>query len=248
MTMTGRGGGNFYVPVLVACGLPILQAATTSQFILLVTSLTAAAFFANNKSIDWKLALIIDPPTDVMAFVGGYYAHMLPGAILKIIFSAMLVLAGIFMLRPLKERTMINTAPGYWHRTFGEHHYVVNLWWTLPITAAAGLIAGMTGISGGAIKVPLMVLVCGVPMHIAVGTSTAMVAATAFMGLMGHTLAGDFTVTWVIPLSLAALLGGVMGAKVSLKTKSETLKKVFAYTTFAAAAFMASSVMMTSLN
>ena len=26
MTMTGRGGGNFYVPILVACGLPVLQA------------------------------------------------------------------------------------------------------------------------------------------------------------------------------------------------------------------------------
>jgi len=35
MSMTGRGGGNFYVPVLVACGLPMLQAATSAQCILL---------------------------------------------------------------------------------------------------------------------------------------------------------------------------------------------------------------------
>lgn len=247
MTMTGRGGGNFYVPILVACGLPMLQAATTSQFILLVTSLTAAVLFANNRTVDWKLALVIDPPTDVMAFVGGYYAHMLAGSTLKVIFSALLVLAGIFMLMPLKERTVKKKHKlGYWYRTFGENHYVVNLWWTIPITAAAGLVAGMTGISCGSFKVPLMALVCGVPIHIAVGTSSAMVAATAFMGMTGHAAAGDFTIVWAVPLGIAAILGGVIGVRVSLKTKSDTLKKVFAYTTFAAALFMVSSVFIQS--
>lgn len=243
MTMTGRGGGNFYVPLLIACGLPMLQAATTSQFILLVTSLTAAVLFANNRIIDWKLALVIDPPTDIMAFVGGYYAHVLPSVILKLIFSILLVIAGFFMLQPVKERKIYNKNRfGCWHRTFGEYQYVVNLWWALPITAAAGLAAGMTGISGGSFKVPLMALICGVPIHIAIGTSTAMVAATAFMGILGHAAAGDFVMLWAAPLGVAAILGGVTGARISLKKKSGTLKKVFAYTTFAAAFFMVSSV------
>ncbi len=243
MTMTGRGGGNFYVPLLIACGLPMLQAATTSQFILLVTSLAAAAFFANNRIIDWKLALVIDPPTDIMAFAGGYYAHVLPSAILKLIFSILLVIAGFFMLQPVKERTIYTkNSLGYWHRTFGEYQYVVNLWWALPITAVAGFAAGMTGISGGSFKVPLMALICGVPIHIAIGTSTAMVAATAFMGILEHAAAGDFVMLWAVPLGVAAMLGGVTGARISLKTKSGTLKKVFAYTTFAAAFFMVSSV------
>lgn len=245
MTMTGRGGGNFYVPVLVACGLPMLQAATTSQCILFVTSLAATLLFSKSRIIDWKLALIIDPPTDVMAFVGGYYAHMLPGTILKVIFSALLVLTGIFMLRPVKEQAVgKNNTLGYWHRRFGEYYYVVNLWWTLPITAAAGLVAGMTGISCGSFKVPLMTLLCGVPMRVAVGTSAAMVAATAFMGMVGHAAAGDFTMAWAVPLGTAAILGGVIGARVSLKTKSDTLKIVFAYTTFAAALFMVSSILI----
>ena len=41
MTMTGRGGGNFYVPILVASGERMHEAATTGQFILLATAVSA---------------------------------------------------------------------------------------------------------------------------------------------------------------------------------------------------------------
>jgi len=240
MSMTGRGGGNFYVPVLIACGLGMLQAATTSQCILVSTTVAAAVIFQKNRSIDWKLALIIDPPTDAMALAGGYYAHLLPGGILKIVFAALLVLSGLLMLRPAKNRRHSDKNRfGFWHRKFGEHEYEVNLWLALPITAAIGLVAGMVGISGGSFKVPLMVLACGVPMRVAVGTSSAMVAATAFMGLIGHSAAGDFNLLWAIPLSITAVIGGILGGVFSVKTRPENLKKLFAYSTLAAALFMA---------
>jgi len=240
MTMTGRGGGNFYVPILVLCGLPMLQAATTSQSILLVTSLAATLFFAKKGYVDWKLALLIDPPTDVMAFFGGYYAHLLPVGMLKVIFAFLLIVAGVFMLHPAKEQLISKPKRyGYWQRTFGSDKYIVNLWLTVPITAAAGVVAGMTGISCGSIKVPRRVLLCGVLMRVAVGTSAAMIAATALMGLVGHAAAGDFNMAWAVPLGIAAVVGGVVGAKVTVKTQPGTLKTVFACTTFAAAVFMA---------
>jgi uncharacterized membrane protein YfcA len=239
MSMTGRGGGNFYVPVLVACGLPMLQAATSAQFILLCTAVAAALVFQKNRTIDWKLAMVIDPPTDVMALVGGYYAHVLPGGVLKFIFAVLLVLSGFFMLRPARDRWYSGkNRLGFWHRKFGEHEYVVNLWLALPITTVTGLVAGMVGISGGSFKVPLMVLGCGVPMRVAVGTSSAMVAATAFMGLVGHSAAGDFNASWAIPMSVTAVTGGLLGGIFSLKTKQKNLKRIFAYTTFGAALFM----------
>jgi len=239
MSMTGRGGGNFYVPVLVACGLPMLVAATSAQCILLCTAASAALVFQKNRSIDWKLAMVIDPPTDVMAFLGGYFAHLLPGEILKFIFAGLLILSGLLMLRPIGDKPSSNkNRRGIWHRKFGEHEYDVNLWLALPITAGTGLMAGMFGISGGSFKVPLMVLGCGVPMRVAVGTSSAMVAATAFMGLIGHTAAGDFNAAWAVPMGLTAIIGGLLGGFFSVKTKSETVKKIFAYTTFGAALFM----------
>jgi uncharacterized membrane protein YfcA len=249
MSMTGRGGGNFYVPVLIACGLPMLQAATSAQCILLCTAVAASIVFQKSQFIDWKLALVIDPPTDLMALVGGYYAHIVPGGILKIVFAGLLVLSGFLMLRPAGNRRYSDKNRfGFWHRKFGEHEYRVNLWLALPITAGAGLAAGMVGISGGSFKVPLMVLGCGVPMRVAVGTSSAMVAATAFMGLVGHSAAGDFNALWAIPMSITAVIGGLMGGLFSLKTKQENLKKIFAYTTLLAALFMIINAWLTFGN
>jgi uncharacterized membrane protein YfcA len=239
MSMTGRGGGNFYVPVLVACGLPMLEAATSAQCILLCTAVAAALVFQKSRTIDWKLAMVIDPPTDVMALLGGYYAHVLPGGVLKFIFAGLLVLSGFFMLRPARNRQYSGkNRLGFWHRKFGEQEYEVNLWLALPITAGAGLVAGMVGISGGSFKVPFMVLGCGVPMRVAVGTSSAMVAATALMGLIGHSAAGDFNASWAIPMSIIAVIGGLLGGVFSLKTKPKNLKRIFTYTTLGAALFM----------
>ncbi len=197
MTMTGRGGGNFYVPVLVACGAPMHQAAASGQVILLATAAAATLLFHKNRTVDWKLALVIDPPTDIMAFVGGYLSAYVGGITLKLVMASLLVVAGFCMLIKLKDRPRPATRRfGFWQRKFGDDTYTVNLWLALPITAVTGLAAGAVGISGGSFKVPLMVLACGVPMRVAVGTSSIMVAATAAMGLAGHATQGHFNAHW----------------------------------------------------
>ncbi len=238
MTMTGRGGGNFYVLMLIIAGHAMHQAATTAQFILLATALSGMVIFQKNKLVDWKLALIIDPPTDIMAFVGGYFSEYASGMSLKLILAALLVIAGFLMLTTVRETPIVRQQTmGYWHQTFQGQEYVVNLWLTIPITAIAGLAAGAIGISCGSFKVPLMVMLCGVPMRIAVGTSSAMVAATAIMGFAGHASQGHFEPKWAVPLAGAAVLGGLIGGKFAITIRPEQLKKIFAYTTLGAALF-----------
>jgi uncharacterized membrane protein YfcA len=247
MSMVGRGGGNFYVPVLVAAGVTMQQAATTGQLILVATAITALLVFQKHKTVDWKLALVIDPPTDIMAFIGGYFAHCFTGSYLKILFAGLLVLAAFFMLKPVKGHILYDKKHfGYWKRCFGEYRYSVNLWAAIPFTTAVGFFAGMVGISGGSFKIPLMVLACGVPMKIAIGTSSAMVAVTALMGFAGHTVAGDFNFVWTVPMVCVAAIGGLLGGRISIKTNPARLKKIFAYTTLAAAFFMAFSAYSSS--
>lgn len=134
--------------------------------------------------------------------------------------------------------------PGDFVREFGENTYTVNLWLALPITALTGLAAGAVGISGGSFKVPLMVLACGVPMRIAVGTSSIMVAATAAMGLAGHASQGHFDAHWALPMACVAVLGGILGSRFALKTQPKNLKTLFAITTLAAAVFMAANAFL----
>ncbi len=239
MTMTGRGGGNFYVLALVLAGQAMHQAATLGQFILMITALAGMIIFHKNKLVDWKLALVIDPPTDIMAFFGGYLSEYVSGPNLKIIFSVLLVIAGLLMLVKVNDKPISKEIRfGYWHRSYNGHSYVVNLWLAIPVTALVGLASGALGISGGSFKVPLMVLFCGLPMSIAVGTSSAMVAATALMGFIGHASKGHFDPSLAIPVAIAAVIGGVIGGKFALKTKAKNLKKIFAVTTILAAGFM----------
>jgi len=246
MSMVGRGGGNFYVPVLIAAGASIGTAATSAQLLLMVTAIVATLVFHKYKTVDWKLALVIDPATDIMAFIGGYSAHYFADYYLKLLFSGLLIIAAFFMLKPIKVRTDYGKKQfGYWNRSFGEYNYRVNLWLVIPITATVGFFAGMIGISGGSFKIPLMVLACGVPMRIAVGTSSAMVAVTALMGFLGHTIAGDFSFIWVVPMACIAIVGGLLGGRISLKIDPVHLKKIFAYTTLVAAGFMAVNAFMT---
>jgi len=207
---------------------------------------SALLVFGIRGTVDWKLALVIDPPTDLMALVGGYFAHRFSGGTLKIVLAALLVASGLLMLFPVQGGWSRKRGFGWWQRSFRDYHYTVNLWIAIPVTALTGLAAGMVGISGGSFKIPLMVLLCGVPMRVAVGTSSAMVAATALMGLTGHAVGGDLAARWpVLVLAAIAAGGGLLGGAVSLKTKPERLKALFAVTTLVAAGFMVFNVLTT---
>ena len=169
MTMTGRGGGNFYVLTLVLAGVPMHEAATTGQFILFTSALAASLIFYRYRVVSVPLALFIGFPTAGMALVGGFLAHSFSGVTLKLLFSSLLVVAGVLMLYPIRERARpLDKGIGYWHLNVGDEVYVINLWWVAPIALATGFCAGMVGVSGGSFLVPLMVLGCGVPMRVAV--------------------------------------------------------------------------------
>jgi uncharacterized membrane protein YfcA len=246
MSMVGRGGGNFYVPILVFLGMEIHQAATTGQFILIAAAAASALIYNKRRTLDWKLALLIEPPTNIGAFIGGFYSHIFTGTSLKLVFSGLLVLASLFMILPVHEKTNNgDRRKGYWHREFGEYRYAVPLYIALPVTFCTGFAAGLVGVSGGSFKIPLMVIACGVPMRVAVGTSSAMVAATAASGFIGHALRGDFNPEWALPVALVAVIGGLIGGRLSIQIEPNKLKLLFAGTTLLAAVFMAANAIMT---
>jgi len=236
MTMVGRGGGNFYVLAQIVVGVGMHEAATTGQFLMFATSLSAMLVFHRRRCVAWPMALFIGATTSVMAFVGGWLASAFSGPTLKGVFAVMLLVAGVLMLLPVRDRPASARAGwGFWRFTSGGESYVVNLWLAAPVAAGAGFVAGMVGVSGGSFLVPLMVLACRLPMRLAVGTASVMVAATAFMGFLGHASGGAFDPAWVLPQTAAAVVGGFIGGRLTLKTKPKHLKLAFAVTTLVAA-------------
>lgn len=240
MTMVGKGGGNFYVVILAMANIPMHEAATTGQFILFSASVAAMIIFQKNKSVSWMLAILIGTLTALSALGGGYFSYLFSGFTLKLIFAVMLFIAGIVMLIPVSENkaSAKNKHFGIISFKSGDKIYNVNSWIALPIAILTGFGSGMVGVSGGSFLVPLMVLACGLPMHTAVGTASTLIAATAFMGFIGHAFHGDFNPHYAIPLAFVTIIGGIIGGKFSLKSKPRNLKKLFAYTNWIAALFM----------
>ena len=240
MTMVGKGGGNFYVVILAMAGVPMYKAATTGQFILFAASVSAMIIFQKNKSVSWALAFVIGGVTALSALVGGYFSHLFSGFALKLIFAFMLFVAGAVMLIPnKKEPGGTSKKPfGTFEINVAGQLYRINPWVVLPVTVLTGFGSGMVGVSGGSFLVPLMVLACGIPMHVAVGTASTLIAATALMGFFGHAVQGDFDPVWALPLAIVTITGGALGGKFALKTKPKYLKKMFAYTNWLAAIFM----------
>ena len=241
MTMVGKGGGNFYVVILAMASVPMHEAAATGQFILFSASAAAMVIFSRNKTVSWKLALLIGTFTALSALAGGYYSHLFSNFALKLIFAVMLIIAGAIMLLPPADRS--GTAPVQPHLgTLALHcadqTYHVNLWLAVPVTMVTGFASGMVGVSGGSFLVPLMVLACGVSMHTAVGTASTLIAATACMGFAGHAARGDFNPSWAVPLAFITIVGGIIGGRFALQSKPRHLKQLFAYTNWLAAGVM----------
>ena len=247
MTMTGRGGGNFYVLALVLSGLSMHESAATGQFILFVSSISATLIFGRERLVEWRLVIAIGVLTALFAFFGGYVSHYVSGKMLKFIFSFFLLIAAFLMLRPVEEELEDEdkAKKGHWYLKSGGNEYSINLRVAVPVILCTGFGAGMVGVSGGSFLVPLMVLACRVPMKIAVGTATTMVAGTALMGFAGHALSGHFVPGSAVPLAIAAAVGGLIGGFVALKTKPAVLKNLFAYTTLAASLIMVVNALLT---
>ncbi len=240
-TMLGQGGGTLYTPLQVWMGIGFHEAATTSLFLIMVTSVAASIVFAKAKRIDWPLALAMETVTTAGGFLGGLGSGLLSGGTLSLIFAVVIGGAAVFMIRPMKERApCANGRGGFlaWGRTLGEQSYCVNMALALPLSFLAGALSGMVGVGGGIINVTLMVLVLGVPMDIAVASSALMVGLTASGGFAGHLLHGCWDSKLSLVLAAAVFIGGQIGSRLTVRLDKRKLKVGFGWFLLVIAATM----------
>jgi uncharacterized protein len=98
----------------------------------------------------------------------------------------------------------------------------------LAIGLAAGFLAGLLGIGGGALMVPGMVLALGFDQHLAQGTSLLVVIPAAATGAWTHYRAGRWTVRDVAALAAGGVLGALLGSTTALSLDDELLRRLFA--------------------
>jgi len=240
-SMLGQGGGSLYTPLQVFFGINFHEAATTSLFLIIVTSLSATLVFRKAHKVDWPLAFVLEGVTAAGGLVGGLGSGQFSGTFLSVVLALVIAFAAFFMVKEFHHENPclpIKWEWASWHRRFNDQTYCVNLVIALPVSFIAGAVSGLVGVGGGILKVPLMVLLLGIPMDIAVGSSGFMVGLTAVGGFAGHVALGHWDWRTSIVLGIAVFIGGQIGARRSIKIDKKKLKKGFGWFLMLIAALM----------
>jgi uncharacterized membrane protein YfcA len=91
----------------------------------------------------------------------------------------------------------------------------------------AGNVSGLLGVGGGIVTVPLIHLVMGAPMRVAVATSNFMMGLTAAAGAYAYLLRGDIDPRLAAPVILGVAAGAAIGAGISARLRTSWLVWLF---------------------
>jgi hypothetical protein len=224
--LLGIGGGVILVPAMVyLLGYDQHLAQGTSLFILLPPiGLGALREYWRNGQVDIRAGVFCAIGFLLGGYAGGLIAVPLPSRDLRGIFGFFLILSALLLWR--KTRSAAKSAPA------NEAPTSDNAARIMGITLAAGfcgVAAGMVGIGGGVLLVPLLGLLFGFTQHRAQGTSlVALIPPTgllAFLEYAKHNYVAWQTGFLLIP---GVFIGGVLGGRAARRLHPVRMRLVFA--------------------
>ncbi len=223
--LLGGGGSILTVPTLVyLLGQSPQAAVTTSLAIVGANSAVGVLFHQragreNRATFNWKVAVIFGGAGMVVSYLAAGLSKRLSPSILMVLFALlMLAIAGMMLFHRKKQTDEIEQ-----DAAIKQH----NLWVTLAAGGGVGLLTGILGVGGGFLIVPALVMLVGLPMYQAVGTSLAIIAANSFAGLLGH-LGGQIDFWLIVNFVAAGIVGTFIGAKLAHRLPASLLRQLFA--------------------
>ncbi len=236
--LLGIGGGVIMVPLLFYLFPALGFSHEVAVHMALGTSLASATFLSLSSSLAhiWEGHFHREGFPFVAvggllgAVVGSTIATHVNGVILKKAFALLLFYAaariGLNVGSKTEEKCEIVT----------PRPLVL-----FPVGMAVGAIASFFGIGGGVVAVPLMVIVIGFPMTLAVGTSASLIPFITATGALGYAFFGvhsgfslpPHSLGYIhLPSWLALVIGGAIGAQLGARFTERvnvaTLRRVFA--------------------
>lgn len=232
--MIGGGGSILTVPILVYLFKvdPILATAY-SLFIVGLTALFGGFNYYKKGEVDLKTGFIFAAPS----FLGVYLTRSfivpnLPDPVfslgslpvskallIMLVFAILMVLASLSMIRSKgSEAQKKEMSPSMRYIVIALEGLIV------------GGITGFVGAGGGFLIIPALVILVGLPMKRAVGTSLFIIAAKSLLGFIGDIQHQPF-IDWTLMLKIAgiAIIGLFIGVTFSNKVPEKILKKGFGF-------------------
>jgi uncharacterized membrane protein YfcA len=231
--LIGGGGSILTVPVLVyLLGIEPVLATAYSLFVVGISSAVGLITYIKKQLVSFRIAFLFGLPSIVSVYLTRLYLlPMIPDTILSIdtfnlskdmavmvLFALLMIVASYSMIKGRKEGTAAPTE----QKTF---NYGLILLEGLTV----GMLTGLVGAGGGFLIIPALVILTGIPMKLAVGTSLFIIALKSLIGFTGDMV--NFDIDWdlLLPFSAIAIVGIFIGAKLSDYISGQKLKPAFGY-------------------
>lgn len=254
--LLGLGGGVFVVPALVLIfQLPTLTAIGTSNVAVVATSTAGASAYVRDRLANIRLGLVLLISTTVAALISSFVASYLPGRLLSGLFAVVLLYTAYNMLKSRNDKDAQAEAPRseeanetfdlglqatYYDAATGktETYRPQKVRTGMAISAVAGVLAGLLGVGGGIVQMPVMTMLMRVPLKVATGTSNFMIGVTATSAAFVRYANGDIDPLIAVPTALFVFLGARVGAWLVPRTPNARLRLIFGWVALAITALM----------
>ncbi len=235
--LIGGGGSILAVPILVyVMGLGAKAAIAMSLIIVGTVSLIGAIPHWLQGNVNWQVAAIFAPTAMVGAYLGARMAGLavITETIQLICFAIVMVLASFMMIRQgrqkLKHQSLAKDALQH-----EQHRH----WFAIPLEGlGVGVLTGFVGVGGGFAIIPALVLLGGLPMKEAIGTSLIIITFKSMTGFLGYLSQVNLDWNLMISFAIAASVGTITGAYLTRFIEAKKLQKGFGYFVLAVGIFV----------
>ena len=217
--MFGQGGGSVYTPTFFLLGYAALVSTSTSLVLNLATALFATITYYHSRLVNLRLASAFIPGIVVGSFAGGAWSNFVDSNALMWLFVVFLVGAGFRMVYTHWEKAPSNAEP----RRPTRFAYAV----VAVFSVGVGVLSGLLGVGGGILIVPFLIFAYSVPTKESAGTAGFVVIFSSLFGVLGHSAFGHLDFALILPTLVAVAIGGTLGARFMVRTRSEWVKVGF---------------------
>ena len=239
MGLLGGGGSILTVPIFVyVLGIAPKSAIAMSLAAVGATSAIGALSHWRQGAVNLRVAMIFGAFAMAAAFAGARFARLIPETLQLTLFGIVVLTSALLMLRnaarPPDEPSLPEAPPVASDAAGGVSFKgpaqlnELRWGWTALQGLGVGLLTAIIGVGGGFIIVPALVLIGGLSMRQAVGTSLVVITMNAASGFAGYV--GQVPIDWLVVAMFAAAAGvGILtGSRFSRAIPQRTLKQGFA--------------------
>jgi uncharacterized membrane protein YfcA len=212
----GIGGGTVIVPALaLVAAFPHKLATGTSLSAIVPISVSGAVGYAVAGEVDWAAAVLIATGALAGAIAGTHLLVRVPVATLQIAFAVLLLLTAVRMF--VQE----GDGPGRGELTVLAAAALV------AVGLASGVLAGLLGVGGGILIVPLLTIAFGLPVAVAKGTSLLVIIPTAVMGTIRNRRTGLTALRPALVVGVAGIVTAALASQLSIGLDPELSAALF---------------------